>query len=80
LFVAYQAIGAGDVFVITDSDTADNINLTTTNNNGILYCDFGGLSCASTPAATPEPASLLMIGTGLLLLGLARTAKGKFLS
>lgn len=78
LFVAYQAIGAGDVFVITDSDTADNINSTTTNNNGILYCDFGGLSCAGTTSSVPEPSSLLLVGT--VLLGAAITVKRKLIS
>lgn len=76
-FIAYQAIGAGDVFVIADSDTADNINSTTTNNNGVLYCDFGGLSCAATPVpSVPEPNTLLMIGTGLL--GIGASIKRKF--
>ena len=30
-FIAYQSIGAGDVFVIADTDTTDNINSTATN-------------------------------------------------
>jgi hypothetical protein len=63
-FVAYQAIGAGYVFVIADSDTAIGINSTADNQNGVLYCNFGGLSCAASSA--PEPASVLLIGVGLL--------------
>jgi hypothetical protein len=66
-FIAYQAIGAGYVFVIADSDTADNINSTSTNNNGTLYCDFGGLtSCSASTSTAPEPASLLLAGAGLI--------------
>jgi hypothetical protein len=74
LFIAYQPIDAGDVFVIADSDTADNINATTTNNNGILYCNFGGLACAAAPSPAPEPSSLLLFG-GSILAGLALALK-----
>jgi len=64
LFIAYQAIGSGYVFVITDSDTADNINSTGTNNNGVLYCNFAGVGCAATNAV-PEPSSMVLLGTVL---------------
>jgi hypothetical protein len=77
-FIAYQGIGAGDVFVIADSNTADNINSTTTNNNGVLYCDFGGLACAGTAAPVPEPSSVLLFGT--LLAGAALALKRKLVS
>jgi hypothetical protein len=70
-FIAYEAIGSGDVFVIADSNTATNINFTATNNNGLLYCNFGGLSCAST-TLVPEPTSLFPLGFGLAGLGVAR--------
>lgn len=75
-FIAYQAIGLGDVFVIADSNTADNINSTTTNNNGVMYCDFGGLACAATAPSVPEPNTLLLLGTRLL--GVGATIKRKF--
>jgi hypothetical protein len=77
-FIAYQAIGAGDVFVIADSNTADNINSTTTNNNGVLYCDFGGLACAGTASAVPEPSGVLLLGT--ILAGAALALKRKLVS
>ncbi len=69
-FIAYQGIGSGFVFVIADSDTADNINSTTTNNNGVLYCDFGGLTCAATPSTVPEPGSIGLLFTAIAGAGL----------
>jgi len=74
-FIAYQAIGAGYVFVSGDVDIADNINSTTTNNNGILYCNFAGLNCGSS-GPVPEPSSLTLF----LVAGTAMILKRKFAS
>ena len=65
-FVAYQQIGSGYVFIIADSNTADEINLTGENDNGILYCNFGGLSCAAAQTPVPEPGSIMLVGTRLV--------------
>jgi hypothetical protein len=78
-FIAYQTIGAGYVFVIADTNVQVNISSTTTNNNGVLYCNFGGLGCAATavsPLPAPEPNILLMFGTGML--GIAVAVRRRF--
>ena len=70
-FISFQEIGLGEVFVIADIDTADNINLTAENDNGILYCNMGELNCGPGTVIA-EPASLALLGTALVGLGLFR--------
>jgi hypothetical protein len=56
-------------------DSLDNFTTITTftgkNNAGAWTCTDDGAPCTTTtPTATPEPISLLLLGTGLLTLGL----------
>jgi hypothetical protein len=74
VFVSFQMIGSGNVFVITDYDTEDHIESTSTNDNGVLYCNFGGLPCGAAPIApVSEPLSLALLGTGVISLALTRS-------
>jgi hypothetical protein len=68
-FISYQAIGAGYVFVIADSNTGDGLSQPYGNQQ--LYLNFlnGGSS------TTPEPGTLVMFGSGII--GLAGVLRRK---
>ncbi|WP_310424834.1 PEP-CTERM sorting domain-containing protein [Chamaesiphon sp. VAR_48_metabat_135_sub] len=62
VMMAYQNIGAGSIFAITDQNVWDNVSSTGTNNNGILFQNLLGASTIPTdPTAVPEP--FTVVGT-----------------
>ncbi len=62
VMMAYEDIGAGSIFLVTDQNVWDNVNLSSNDNARM----FENLLSANTGAGVPEPSSIALMGLGLL--------------
>jgi PEP-CTERM motif-containing protein len=64
VMMAYENIGPGSIFLIPDQNVWDHVNDPSFDNDTM----FQNLLQASTgaPAAVPEPASMVLVGSGLV--------------
>ncbi len=60
IMMAYQNIGAGSIFAITDQNVWDNVSMTSTNDNARLFTNLIG---ANTGASTSVPEPFTIVGT-----------------
>lgn len=65
VMMAYQAVGAGSIFLITDQNVWDNV-YASNNDNKVM---FENLLSAPVIASVPEPETYAMLLTGLGLMG-----------
>jgi hypothetical protein len=67
VMMAYQNIGSGSIFAITDQNVWDNVRRTSTNDNALMFTNLLGATTGAPPVVTggttsvPEP--LTIVGT-----------------
>ncbi len=73
VMMGYQNIGPGSIFLITDQNVWDNVNLTSSNDNAVMFRNLLRANTGAPPVTVvPEPGSVLLVGAGLLGLVVAR--------
>jgi hypothetical protein len=70
VMMAFENIGPGSIFLITDQNVWDNVNLATNDNDrmflNLLQGNTGAPPVNPPTPGVPEPATLLLFGLGLL--------------
>lgn len=78
VMMAYQTVGAGSIFLITDQNVWDNVQ-STGNDNKVMFENLLAANVVpSVPTSVPEPESFAMLLAGLgLVSAVARRKAGK---
>ena len=58
VMMAYQNIGAGSIFAITDQNVWDNVKATSTNDNARLFTNLLGATTGAPPAVSGDPTAV----------------------
>ncbi len=70
VMMAFDNVGAGSVFLITDQNVWDRVANTGNNDNAIMFENL--LSASTVPTPVAAPGALALLGLGLVGLGLTR--------
>ncbi len=70
IMMAYENVGGGSIFLITDQNVWDNV-YSASNNNSRMFLNLLNASTDPTPTV-PEPASFVLVGAGVAAVALIR--------
>jgi len=74
IMMAYENIGAGSIFLITDQNVWDNV-YSSSNDNDIMFKNLLLGNTGAPPVATPEPGTMLLMGIGATGIAFMRRRK-----
>lgn len=72
VMMAFDNLGAGSIFLITDQNVWDNVNNTANNDNAIMFENLLVARTRPPIPSVPEPESIALLGLGLLSLRFLR--------
>jgi PEP-CTERM motif len=75
-FISYQQLGSGFVFVFGDRSDHNTFNPTAPSVNGQLFLNITDGPAGEGPTPVPEPATLLLVGSGIATTIIRRRRRG----